>query len=75
MPLFSRHKFHRLLLTAGLIAGVMLMTLGLMPRSSHMADQLTTASKTTLKSKLATLSKDEIREVEKAIHVQLGLRL
>ena len=43
--------------------------------SKAMADQLTTASKTRLKSKLATLSKDEMREVEKAIHVQLGLRL
>ena len=75
MPLFSRHKFHRLLLTAGLIAGVMLMTLDLMPRSSHMADQLTTALKTRLTSKLATLSKDDMREIVKAIHVQLGLRL
>lgn len=43
--------------------------------SKAMADQITIASKTRLKSKLATLSKDEIREVEKAIHVQLGLRL
>jgi mRNA interferase MazF len=43
--------------------------------SKAMADQLTTASKARLKSKLATLSKDEIREVEKAIHIQLGLRL
>jgi mRNA interferase MazF len=43
--------------------------------SKAMADQITTASKTRLKSKLATLSKDEMREVEKVIHIQLGLRL
>jgi mRNA interferase MazF len=44
-------------------------------QSKAMADQITTASKSRLKSILSTLTKDEMREVEKAIHIQLGLRL
>jgi len=38
-----------------------------------MADQISTVSKQRLKSKLATLSIDDIRGVERAICLQLGL--
>jgi len=38
-----------------------------------MADQIATVSKRRLKSKLATLSLDDVRAVERAICVQLGL--
>ncbi len=44
-------------------------------QSKALADQFTTASKTRLKSKLATLAKEEMLEVEKTIHIQLGPRL
>ena len=42
------------------------------PRKA-MADQIATVSKQRLKSKLATLSLDDVRAVERAICVQLGL--
>jgi mRNA-degrading endonuclease toxin of MazEF toxin-antitoxin module len=38
-----------------------------------MADQISTISKQRLKSRVATLSPDDIRAVERAIRVQLGL--
>jgi mRNA-degrading endonuclease toxin of MazEF toxin-antitoxin module len=38
-----------------------------------MADQIATVSKQRLKSKSATLSLDDVRAVERAICVQLGL--
>jgi mRNA-degrading endonuclease toxin of MazEF toxin-antitoxin module len=38
-----------------------------------MADQIATVSKQRLKSKLATLSLDDIRAIERAIRIQLGL--
>jgi mRNA-degrading endonuclease toxin of MazEF toxin-antitoxin module len=38
-----------------------------------MADQIATVGKQRLKSKLATLSLDDIRSVERAIRIQLGL--
>jgi mRNA interferase MazF len=38
-----------------------------------MADQIATVGKQRLKSKLATLSLDDIRAVERAIRIQLGL--
>jgi mRNA-degrading endonuclease toxin of MazEF toxin-antitoxin module len=38
-----------------------------------MADQIATVGKQRLKSKLATLSPDDIRAIERAIRVQLGL--
>ncbi len=44
------------------------------PRKA-MADQIATVSKQRLKSKLATLPLDDIRAVERAIRVQLGLAL
>ena len=40
-----------------------------------MADQIATVSKQRLKSRLATLSPDDIRAVERAIRVQLSLKL
>jgi mRNA interferase MazF len=42
------------------------------PRKA-MADQIATVSKQRLKSRLATLSPDDIRTVERALRVQLGL--
>jgi mRNA interferase MazF len=42
------------------------------PRKA-MADQIATVSKQRLKSRLATLSLDDVRAVERAICVQLGL--
>jgi mRNA interferase MazF len=44
------------------------------PRKA-MADQIATVSKQRLKSKLATLSPDDILAVERAIHIQRGLSL
>ena len=38
-----------------------------------MADQIATVSKQRLKSRLATLAPDDIRAVERAMRVQLGL--
>ena len=38
-----------------------------------MADQIATVSKQRLNSRLATLSLDDLRGVERAIRVQLGL--
>jgi mRNA interferase MazF len=42
------------------------------PRKA-MADQIATVSKQRLKSRLATLSLDDVRAVERSICVQLGL--
>jgi len=42
------------------------------PRKA-MADQIATVSKQRLKSKIGTLSFDDLRAVERAIRVQLGL--
>lgn len=42
------------------------------PRKA-MADQIATVSKQRLKSRLATLSPDDIHAVERAVRVQLGL--
>jgi mRNA interferase MazF len=42
------------------------------PRKA-MADQIATVGKQRLKSKLGTLSPDDVRAVERAIRVQLGL--
>src|SRR5664279_15628 len=42
------------------------------PRKA-MADQIATVSKQRLKSRLATLSPDDVRAIEQAIRVQLGL--
>jgi mRNA interferase MazF len=42
------------------------------PRKA-MADQIATVSKLRLRTKLATLSLDDIRAIEQAIRVQLGL--
>jgi mRNA interferase MazF len=42
------------------------------PRKA-MADQIATVGKRRLKSKLATLSPDDVRSVERAICIQLGL--
>ena len=42
-------------------------------RCKAMADQIATVSKQRLKSKLATLAPDEIRAIEGAICVQLGI--
>jgi mRNA interferase MazF len=49
-----------------------LIDLGGEPRKA-MADQIATVSKQRLKSKLGTLPADDIRAVERAIRVQLGL--
>ena len=38
-----------------------------------MADQIATVSKQRLKSRLATLSPDDVRAIEQAIRIQLGL--
>ena len=42
------------------------------PRKA-MADQIATVSKQRLKSRLATLSPDDVRAVERAMRVQLGV--
>ncbi|MFZ3019062.1 MAG: type II toxin-antitoxin system PemK/MazF family toxin [Gallionella sp.] len=42
--------------------------------SKAMADQITTAAKERLKSKLGTISHSEMQEVEKVIRIQLGMR-
>lgn len=42
--------------------------------SKAMADQITTAAKERLKSKLGTISHSEMQEVEKAIRIQLGMK-
>jgi mRNA-degrading endonuclease toxin of MazEF toxin-antitoxin module len=38
-----------------------------------MADQIATVSKERLKSRLATLSVDDLRAIDRAIRLQLGL--
>lgn len=43
--------------------------------SRAMADQITTADKRRLKRKVAKLSPGDMRLIEKAIHIQLGLPL
>ncbi len=43
--------------------------------SKAMADQLTTASKERLISQLGTLSSKDVKEIERAIKIQLGMRL
>lgn len=42
--------------------------------SKAMADQITTAAKERLKSKLGSISHSEMQEVEKVIIIQLGMR-
>ena len=42
-------------------------------RSKAMTDQLTTVSKDRLKARMGTLSLADLRNVERVIHVQLGL--
>jgi len=43
--------------------------------SKAMADQLTTAAKERLRDKLGTLSREDMLAVEKAIKIQLGMKL
>jgi mRNA interferase MazF len=43
--------------------------------SKAMADQLTTAAKERLRDKLGTLSRADMLAVEKAIQIQLGMKL
>lgn len=43
--------------------------------SKAMADQITTAAKQRLRNLLGTLSRDDMRQVEKAIKIQLGMTL
>jgi len=43
--------------------------------SKAMADQLTTAAKERLRDKLGTLSREDLLAVEKAIKIQLGMKL
>ena len=43
-------------------------------QSKAMADQLTTASKRRLTSKVGTISVDDMAAVERAVSIQLGLR-
>jgi mRNA interferase MazF len=43
--------------------------------SKAMADQLTTAAKERLTSKLAMISLDEVKAIERVIKIQLGLQL
>lgn len=40
-----------------------------------MADQLTTAAKERLKNRIGVLSREDLRAVEKALKIQLGMRL
>jgi mRNA interferase MazF len=42
--------------------------------SKAMADQITTAAKERLKTKLGAVSRGEMQEVEKVIRIQLGMR-
>ena len=42
-------------------------------RSKAMADQLTTVSKQRLGNRMGVLSQDDMRQVERAVKVQLGL--
>ena len=44
-------------------------------RSKAMADQITTAAKQRLKSKLATLSRADVLAVERVLKIQLGMAL
>lgn len=44
-------------------------------RGKAMADQITTADKRRLKTKIAELSRQDLRAVEKAVRIQLGLQL
>jgi mRNA interferase MazF len=44
-------------------------------QSKAMADQIATASKLRLKSRMAVLSQADLRAVEKAVQIQLGLKL
>jgi len=43
--------------------------------SKAMADQLTTASKQRLRNQLGALSREDMKQVEKAIKIQLGMTL
>jgi mRNA interferase MazF len=43
--------------------------------SKAMADQITTAAKERIKTKLATLSRTDVLAVERAIKIQLGMTL
>jgi mRNA interferase MazF len=43
--------------------------------SKAMADQLTTASKERLTSQLGTLSSKDVKAIERAIKIQLGMKL
>lgn len=43
-------------------------------RSKALADQLTTASKARLRRKVGRISEDDLKRVEAAVKVQLGLR-
>lgn len=43
--------------------------------SKAMADQITTAAKVRIKTKLATLSRTDLLAVERAIKIQLGMAL
>ncbi len=43
--------------------------------SKAMADQLTTASKERLVSKLGAVSEEEIRSIERIVKIQLGMQL
>jgi mRNA-degrading endonuclease toxin of MazEF toxin-antitoxin module len=43
--------------------------------SKAMADQITTAARQRLRTKVGVLAKTEMRQLEMAIHIQLGLRL
>jgi mRNA interferase MazF len=60
--------------TAKVYPGEALVTLNGEPRKA-MADQLTTASKRRIRSKLGELSVSDIAAVERAILLQLGIRL
>jgi mRNA interferase MazF len=44
-------------------------------KAKAMADQLTTASKERLTSQLSSLSSEDVKAVERAIKIQLGLQL
>src|SRR5580700_4014816 len=58
---------------AKVYAGQAMVTVNAEPRKA-MADQLTTASKKRLRSKLGTLSTTDIASVERAILLHLGIR-
>jgi mRNA interferase MazF len=59
--------------TAKVYAGQAMVTVNGEPRKA-MADQLTTASKERLRSKLGTLSTSDIASVERAILLHVGIR-